>query len=134
MKIHKALNPRGAIAKEMEIGLRRAIHLERLCELWLMYHQGDRRVAALDTPYVPPPHIGAHAGIGWDDEMTTALSKAYKGTELWEWQRVEAVTYVIVVIVVPPPRHHDDHVDHRYRARVLSIPTRSPRYHSLMSP
>ena len=90
MKIHKALNPRGAIAKEMEMGLRRAIHLEHLCELWLMYHDGDHRAASLDAPYVPPPHIGAFASTGWDDDLTKALSKAYKGTELWEWQRVEA--------------------------------------------
>ena len=90
MKIHKALNPRGAIAKEMEMGLRRAIHLEHLCELWLMYHQGDHRIASSTTPYVPPPHIGAVLGIGWDDDLSKALGKALKGTDLWEWQRAEA--------------------------------------------
>ncbi len=77
MKIHKALNPRGAIAKEMEIGLRHAVHLERLCELWLLYHGGDHRRAKLDTPYQPPPHL-------WDDDLSKALGKAIKGTELWE--------------------------------------------------
>ncbi len=77
MKIHKALNPRGAIAKEMEMGLRHAIHLESLCELWLMYHGGDHRVARLDTPYQPPPHL-------WDDDLTKAVGRAIKGSELWE--------------------------------------------------
>ena len=90
MRIHKALNPRGAIAKEMEMGLRRAIHLEKLCELWLMYHEGDHRRASLDTPYVLPPHIGAFTGKGWTDELTKLLKKALKGTDLWEWQRAEA--------------------------------------------
>ena len=77
MKIHKALHPRGAIAKEMEMGLRRAIHLERLCELWLLYHGGDHRVARLDTPYQPPPHL-------WDDDLTKAVGQAIKGSKLWE--------------------------------------------------
>ncbi len=77
MKIHKALNPRGAIAKEMEIGLRHAVHLERLCELWLLYHGGDHRRARLELPYQPPPNL-------WDDDLTKAIGKAIKGTELWE--------------------------------------------------
>ena len=77
MKIHKALNPKGAIAKEMEIGVRHAIHLERLCELWLLYHGGDHRRARHELPYKPPPHL-------WDDDLSKAIGKAIKGTELWE--------------------------------------------------
>ena len=59
MKIHKALNPRGNLAKEIEIGLRRAIWLMRLCELWLLYNNSDHRVATGSTPYQPPPNVWA---------------------------------------------------------------------------
>ena len=76
MKIHKALNPKGAIAKEMEMGLRRAVHLDHLCELWLLYHKGDHRVASATTPFALPPNI-------WDKELSKALATAIKGSEIW---------------------------------------------------
>ncbi len=84
MKLRKMLNPKGAIAMDMEMGCRQGIHLERVCELWLMFHGGDRRVAQHTTPFVPPPHYGAWSGTGWNDELSKALSKAIKGSEVWE--------------------------------------------------
>lgn len=77
-------NPKGQLAKEMEIGLRRSVWLSKLCVLWTLYNQGDKRVASATSPFVPPPHIGAVLGTGWDDELTKLLSQAIKGCEIWE--------------------------------------------------
>ena len=82
---HKGVgNPKGKLAKEMEIGLRRSVWLSKLCVLWLLYHQGNHHLASTETPYVPPPHVGAVLHSGWDNEMSTVLGKAIKGCEIWE--------------------------------------------------
>ena len=82
---HKGVgNPKGKLAKEMEIGLRRSVYLSKLCQLWLMYHQGNHHLAATTTPYVPPPNVGAVLHSGWDDEMSKVLGRAIKGCEIWE--------------------------------------------------
>jgi hypothetical protein len=77
IKLRKILNPRGNLAKEIEIGLRRSVWLVRLCELWLSYNDNDHRVAASSKPFVPPPNL-------WDDDLTRALKEAIKGCELWQ--------------------------------------------------
>ena len=44
---HKGVgNPKGKLAKEMEIGLRRSVCLSKLCVLWLLYHRGNHPLAS----------------------------------------------------------------------------------------
>ena len=82
---HKGVgNPKGKLAKEMEIGLRRSVWLSKLCVLWTLYNNGDKELSGMTTPYIPPPHIGAALGTGWDNEMSKVLGRAIKGCEIWE--------------------------------------------------
>ena len=118
MKLRKKLNPRGQLAKEMEIGLRRSIELSSLCELWLLYHGGDHRLARMDTPYQPPPNAGAFLGSGWNKEMSKAVGKAIKGTEIWERQGVVPKSKFRLLKSGP---------------KVTPAPPHTPRWFSLLS-
>lgn len=52
--VHEALNPKGRLAKDLEITIRQATWLAHLCSLWLAFQNDDLRKAKHDPPYQLP--------------------------------------------------------------------------------
>lgn len=55
--IAEILNPRGNLAKELEMTCKKASWLSLMCGYWLAYHHDNAERARRDEPYKLPPKV-----------------------------------------------------------------------------